>query len=211
MERKMCLGSASGRVVSPRINFPGTLVPWVIGIDKRWMERYSARHQFPSKINAGRSLFVPLGLLCSSSVSSQGVEKLKVRPKGESKPSTSTCYHRYETTQRGEMLGSDGYRWKLMLQMWNPPYTRHQLPGHILLNPQHEPGVDVGNANICLEEPVVRALLKVILQPGQLFQRWSTTSMELPVAVGTVDGRWLARSSTVNFKYELTSHQQSLG
>ena len=28
---------------------------------------------------------------------------------------------------------------------------------------------------------------------------------------GTVDGRWLARSSTVNFKYELTSHQQSLG
>ena len=35
--------------------------------------------------------------------------------------------------------------------------------------------------------------------------------MELPVAVGTVDGRWLARSSTVNFKYELTSHQQSLG
>ena len=35
--------------------------------------------------------------------------------KGESKPSTSTCYHRYETTQRGEMLGSDGYRWKLML------------------------------------------------------------------------------------------------
>ena len=53
--------------------------------------------------------------------------ELKVRPKGESKPSTSTCYHRYETTQRGEMLGSDGYRWKLMLQMWNPPYTRHQL------------------------------------------------------------------------------------
>ena len=28
---------------------------------------------------------------------------------------------------------------------------------------------------------------------------------------GIVDGRWLARSSTVNFKYELTSHQQSLG